>query len=311
MGVGMNILVGSTGFVGSNLNNSFPFDGLYNSKNIEEAFGIHPDLLVYAGVSAKKYMANQFPEQDRNMIDNAINNIKQINPKKLVLISTIDVYNVPYQVDEDTSIELVGLPSYGLHRYYLEQWVEENIEDYSIVRLPGLYGQKIKKNFIYDLIHIIPSMLKESKFMELKEKNSMIEQYYLAQDNGFYKCKYLSKEEEQRLKNYFIEIGFSALNFTDSRGSFQFYNLGYLCKHITIALENHMQKINLATEPVRIEELFEYINGKAFLNEVAKVIPKYDVRTKYATNFDGKKGYVFDKEFILQDIKNFVGGMGV
>jgi len=304
----MNIVVGFTGFVGSNLIRSFQFDGLFNSKNIEEAFGTNPDLLVYAGVRAEKYLSNQFPEQDKYNIENAIHNIKKINPQKLVLISTVDVYKDPYDVDEDTIIEIAGLHPYGLNRYYLERWVQENVEDYCIVRLPGLYGENMKKNFIYDLMHMIPSMLNEAKYMELKERNRIIETYYLLQDNGFYKCKDLSKEEEKFLKNYFVEVGFSALNFTDSRGSFQFYNLRYLWQHINIAMVNHIRKINLATEPVRIDELYEYMKGSAFINEVAKIIPRYDVRTKYSEIIGGKDGYVFDKEFILQDIKNFVEG---
>lgn len=54
----MKSLVGFTGFVGSNLAMSTDFDGLYNSANIEEAYGTNPDLLVYAGVPAQKFIAN-------------------------------------------------------------------------------------------------------------------------------------------------------------------------------------------------------------------------------------------------------------
>ena len=46
----MKILVGNTGFVGSNLSLKTTFDGLFNSKNIEDAFGSEPDILVYFGV---------------------------------------------------------------------------------------------------------------------------------------------------------------------------------------------------------------------------------------------------------------------
>ena len=60
----MKALVGYTGFVGSNINAKGDFDALYNSKNIEEAFGTSPDLLVYAGLRAEKYLANNFPEED-------------------------------------------------------------------------------------------------------------------------------------------------------------------------------------------------------------------------------------------------------
>lgn len=141
-------LVGYTGFVGSNICLSNSFDGLYNSKNISESFGTNPDLLIYAGVRAEKFLANQFPEKDMENIKTAIANIKNINPKKLVLISTIDVYKNPVNVDEDTELEMEGLHPYGANRAYLEKWVQENISDYLIVRLPGLYGENLKKNFI-------------------------------------------------------------------------------------------------------------------------------------------------------------------
>ena len=81
-------LVGYTGFVGSNIYAAGSFDGAYNSKNIEEAYGTNPDLLIYAGLRAEKYLANNAPEKDMELIKQAEDNITKINPKKLVLIST-------------------------------------------------------------------------------------------------------------------------------------------------------------------------------------------------------------------------------
>ena len=147
----MKVLVGYTGFVGSNILKKTKFDMLFNSKNIEEAFGTNPDLLIYSGISAEKFLANKEPEKDYLNVLNAIENIKKINPKKLVLISTIDIYKKPINVDEETIIDTENLQPYGLNRYKLEQWVEENVKDYLIIRLPGLFGKNIKKNFIYDL----------------------------------------------------------------------------------------------------------------------------------------------------------------
>lgn len=307
----MEILVGYTGFVGSNISKSHRFDGLYNSKNIEDAFGSNPDLLVYSGVRAEKFLANKEPEKDMEIIENAIQNIKKINPAKLVLISTIDVYKNAVDVNEDTVIDTKDLHPYGLNRYYLEKWVQENIKDYLIVRLPGLYGENIKKNFIYDMINMIPSMLNEAKFAELNTMENLISKYYFKQDNGFYKCKDINTEERTLLKEYLNIAGFSALNFTDSRGRFQFYNLKYLWDHIQIALENNIRVLNLASEPVTIAELYKYIKEKDFINEFAKIIPSYDFKTNYAHIFNGKNGYIFDKEFILKDIADFVGGKGV
>ena len=212
-------LVGYTGFVGSNLALQSNFDGLYNSKNIKEAYGKNPDLLFYSGVPAQKFIANNDPDKDLNTIDMAINNIKKINPQKLVLISTIDVYANPIDVDEDTKI-WEDNQAYGRNRRLLEKWVEDNIKDYLIVRLPGLYGKNIKKNFIYDLINIVPSMLKEDKYISLVKQNEELKKYYINQGNGFYKCKELSIEEKTKLKEILNILGFSALNFTDSRGIF-------------------------------------------------------------------------------------------
>lgn len=299
-------LVGNTGFVGSNLQNEYTFDELYNSQNIIEAYEKNPDLLVYSGVPAQKFLANKEPKKDFEIIKNAINNIKKINPKEIVLISTIDVYKEPINVDEDTKINTENLQPYGYNRYCLEKWVSENIENHLIVHLPGLYGKNIKKNFIYDLIHVIPSMLTYEKYQELINKDNTIEKYYEKQENGFYKVKQFDKVEENILKEYFNNIGFSALNFTDSRGKFQFYNLKYLWKHIQIARKNNIKVLNLATEPVGVSEIYEYIKNRKFVNEVANSVPNYNFKTKYAKIFEGKDGYIFSKEFILEDIKKFV-----
>ena len=78
---------------------------------------------------------------------------------------------------------------------------------------------------------------------ELVSKDDLIKQYYTLQDNGFYKCKELEKDEQKILKNYFEKIGFSALNFTDSRSIYQFYDLSNLWGHIQKALENGVKKL--------------------------------------------------------------------
>lgn len=302
----MNFLVGYTGFVGSNLQKKFKFDGLYNSENVEDSYYKNPELLVYSGVPAQKFLANKEPEKDLEIIKNAIENIKKINPKEIVLISTIDIYINPVDVDEDTVIDTEGLQPYGYDRYYLEKWVKENINNHLIVHLPGLYGDNIKKNFIYDLINIIPSMLKEEKFKELLKKDDFIKDYYTNQENGFYKLNAIENSQKELLRKYFNKIGFSALNFTDSRGKFQFYNLSYLWEHIEIARKNNLQTLNLATEPVLISEIYEYIKNEKFTNEITTNIPNYDFKTKHDYLFGGNNGYIFDKEFVLKDIKKFV-----
>lgn len=302
----MKSLVGYSGFVGSNLASSTYFDGLFNSKNIADAFNTNPDLLVYAGLPAAKYLANTNANADREAVLNAISNIIQINPKKLVLISTIDVYENPKFVDEDTIIDSTNFLPYGKNRLELENWVRESFDDYLIIRLPGLYGNNLKKNFIYDYIQHIPFMLTDAKLKELAVKDENIFRYYLNQNNGYHRVKELTVYEKSELLIIFKKLNFSALNFTDSRGKYQFYNLKYLWEHIEHALNKKIKILNMATEPISIAELYEYITQNTFDNYLNNNYPEYDMRTKFSNEFNGENGYILMKEFILEDIKCYI-----
>ena len=298
-------LVGYTGFVGSNIYDAGEFDAVYNSKNIEEAFGTNPDLLIYAGLRAEKYLANNAPEKDMELIVQAEENITKIKPKKLVLISTIDVFKVPKDVDEKSVIDTENLHAYGYNRYQLELWVREQYPDALIIRLPGLFGKNIKKNFIYDFVNVVPFMLKEAKFKELAAKDSELKKYYYLQDNGFYKVDVRDNERE-KLKDKFRTLGFSALNFTDSRSVYQFYNLGRLWNDIQEALDAGLTMWHPATEPVSVGELYKYLTGEEFVNELGGTPADYDYKTIYAGLFGGENGYISSKKRILKEIKNFL-----
>lgn len=299
-------IVGYTGFVGSNLCASYQFDFCYNSKNIDQAFGTKPDLLVYSGVRAEMFLANKFPEKDLEIIENAIENIKKIQAKRVVLISSVAVYNQTFDVDENTDINKEESTAYGRNRRILEEWVGQNCSDSLIVRLPGIYGINLKKNFLYDMIHVIPAMLTEAKYQELASQSELIKQNYVMQDNGFAKC--LADEETRcQLKNVFIELGFTALQFTDSRGIFQYFNLNQLWPIIEKALEKDIRLLNIAVEPVTVSEIYSYVkDGEEFVNELNKPVPHFDFKSIYAEEFGGHHGYIQDKQTCLKDMKKFV-----
>lgn len=305
----MNALVGYTGFVGSNIYEAGNFDAVYNSRNIEEAFGTNPDLLIYAGLRAEKYLANNAPEKDMALIDEAYENIEKIGARKLVLISTIDVFKNPRGADENTVIDTDGLHPYGYDRYVLECKVRERYPDALIIRLPGLFGKNIKKNFIYDYINVIPFMLKADKFNELADSDPRLNDYYELQDNGFYKVN-VSESDRDMLKERFFALGFSALNFTDSRSIYQFYDLSRLWSDIQTALEAGLTLWHPATEPVSAAEVYEYLRGIPFVNELNGTPADYDYRTLYASLFEGREGYIRSKAEVLGDIKKFVESYG-
>jgi hypothetical protein len=301
----MEILVGYTGFVGGNIAEKKTFDLLCNSKNISDSFGTNPELLVYSGVPAEMFLANTNPEADKAIIENAIGNIKKINPKRLVLISTIAVLDNPLNADEDVVIDETKLTAYGLNRLYLEKAIVNIIPQSHILRLPALFGNGIKKNFIYDMINILPAMLNQAKYRELSCESKLVADNYQLQDNGFYKLKQ-NPNDIFTLKEEFKRLGFSALNFTDSRSVFQYYNLSNMWKHIQTVILNNIPLFHTAVEPVSASEIYEYVNGQPFENILAKVPFNYDYKTKYSSLFGGKNGYIFDKEQVLEEIKTFV-----
>ena len=291
-----NILVGYSGFVGSNIKKQNNFDGLYNSSNIKDAYATNPDLCVYSAVRAEMFLANHNPEADYKLIEEAIENIKKINPKKIVLISTVAVYDETKFVDEDNIINLDRCLPYGRNRLILEEWVKANIKEHLVLRLPAIYGENLKKNFIYDMINISPGLLKAEKFESLCKVDDYIKDYYLNQNNGYYKCI-----DAKKVKQYFLDIGFSALNFTDSRSTYQFYNLSNLWKDIQIMMNNKIKLANFTTEPINAAEIYEYVFNKRFENEIMGKPFDYDIRTKHF-----ETGYMYNKEEMLKNIKEFI-----
>lgn len=148
-----NALIGHTGFVGGNLLRQGQFDALFNSANIGEIRGRAFDLLVSAGAPAAKWIANREPEKDRAQIEGLVEHVRAVQARSAVLISTIDVYDRPIDVDEDSEPHVSGGCPYGHHRLWLEQCFREQFSELLIVRLPGLFGDGLKKNLVYDLLH--------------------------------------------------------------------------------------------------------------------------------------------------------------
>lgn len=148
-----NALVGFTGFVGSTLLKQATFDSLFRSTNIDEIEGMAFDLVVCAGAPAQKWIANRDPQTDRKTIERLIEKLKTVRCKTFVLISTVDVFNSPVGVDENTVVAEEGLHAYGLHRRLLEKFVASHFPNHLIIRLPGLVGPGLRKNVIFDFLN--------------------------------------------------------------------------------------------------------------------------------------------------------------
>ncbi len=153
-------LIGYTGFVGSNIErmaqkSGFRFSDHYNSQNIGDIKDKKYDLVVSAGTKGVRYLANQNPGADWQGIKNLLDNLVRVAIGHLVLVSTVDVYPNPSGALEDTPIDENDLTqAYGRNRYKMERFMVEHFPSVTVLRCPQLYGPGLKKNFIYDLIHL-------------------------------------------------------------------------------------------------------------------------------------------------------------
>jgi nucleoside-diphosphate-sugar epimerase len=245
----MRALIGSTGFVGSNLLRQCPFEHCYHSTNIDDIRGREYDLIVCAGAPAAKWRANQAPDADRACIGRLCDALRHAWARELVLISTIDVYGRPEGVDED--IAPVEATSYGRHRLELEEFVAAHFLTRTI-RLPALFGPGLKKNAIFDLLH-----------------NNQVEKL-------------------------------------DSRGTFQFYDVGRLWQDIEIARRADLSLVHFATEPTSLAEVAREAFGRAFTNETTAVPARYDFRTRHAHMYGGDNGYLMSSAEVLAALRRFV-----
>ncbi len=303
----MVALAGCKGIVGRNLSASGNIDRGFDSEHIEEAYGLRPELLIYAGLWEKNEKDERIsPAADIARIIEAEQEIWQIGPKKLVLISTVDVFREPKGVDENTEIDTDHMRAYGHGRYLLEKWVRQFRPDALIVRLPAIYGNPLERNFIYDMVNLIPPMLDPEIFRKLVRKAPELRSYYSLRKDGFFWHGELTAEEKGTLRQTFRRLGYTSLNFTDSRSRFQFYPLARLWDDIQIAMRNDVRLWHAVTQPVTAAEICRAVDGEEFDNLLGGTPADYDCRTVYDELFGGCRGYLWEKQKVLRQLVLFV-----
>jgi nucleoside-diphosphate-sugar epimerase len=148
----MRVLIGSTGFVGATLADQVAFDVAVHRPTLESVRGVSADLVVCAGMPAAKWAINQDPVGDRENMLRLMDVVGSMAAERFLLISTIDVYGNPAGVDESVPADLTHPQAYGRHRAVFEAFVRETFPQALILRLPGLFGRRLRKNLVFDLL---------------------------------------------------------------------------------------------------------------------------------------------------------------
>jgi hypothetical protein len=155
----MKVLVGDTGLVGSVLRQSVNFDATFNSTNIHELPIIasmpgRVEELYLACLPATKWLVNQDPAKDLNNILSIVDVLSKVWASKVILISTIDIYQQTNTGADEANWTQFGSLSYGANRLLFEALVRDTLAfNTCIVRLPAVFHPLIKKNILFDLLN--------------------------------------------------------------------------------------------------------------------------------------------------------------
>ena len=306
-------LVGASGFVGSTLKKQRSFSAEFTSSNIEQIASSSYDLVVCAAAPANMWMANRAEQQDADNLERLATCLASADIGRLVLVSTIAVYENPAAGPDEASSAFENVVPYGKNRRELEVAIADRFPRHTILRLPSLFGQGLKKNFLYDLINPAPSYLSAQKWEQMRAVWSeadkvLIERFYhfdpkiemYAYARG---DAYLSGVAEA-IETIFFNCGFVAPMFANSRSEFQYYNLQNIWADIQTAVAHDLPVLNVCSEPMSASHIGKEVAGFSFENSDAPLV-KEDMRTLHADKFGRDGSYLYRETDVLDGMREF------
>jgi hypothetical protein len=294
-------LIGHTGFVGTALLRQTQFEKCYNSVNIAEIEGQAFGTLVCAAAPGSMLEANRAPERDKAAIDALIARLDRVQAERFVLISSIAVLaDFAGGDDEGTTAYQTEL-AYGRHRRALEAFVEERFPGSLVVRLPALFGAGLRKNFLFDLLNPVPSMLAEARHAALRTALGGDLAVWLGAlytpdaATGLLKLDRPALDADPRrwaLEAALDAMGATATQFHHRETTYQYYNTDRLWQDIGIATGAGLTHLHLAPEPLVAADIHLRLTGRPMPETPAR-IHREDMRTRHADLWGAGGPYQF------------------
>jgi nucleoside-diphosphate-sugar epimerase len=101
------------------------------------------------------------------------------------------------------------------------------------------------------------------------------------------------------------------LDRIDSRGSFQFYNVGHLADDLDRACDANITLINVNSVPVTVAEVAAAAFGVEFTNQLETEPASYDVRTLHAHELGANSDYLYSRGSVLDELTEFARTKGL
>lgn len=306
-------IIGHSGFVGGTLVHQHAFGGKFNSKNIDTVGDTACDTVVCAAAPGSMFVANRHPDRDRAAIDALIDQLSKVRARRFVLISSIAVLeDFAAGADENTTAFQQDL-AYGHNRRLLEAFCESHFDNCHVFRLPALFGPGLKKNFLFDLMNPLPSMMPEARHKMLLDqiapdlRDVMAGLYALDTDTGMLglnRVKLNADAHRQALDAAVRAIGMSATQFHNPESTFQYYDMARLWQDINTAISADLRSVHLAVAPVRAADIHSRLLGTNMPDTGAK-LHREDMHTRHAGQWDGKGPYLEDADVVLNKLSAF------
>lgn len=309
-------LLGATGFVGTALRRQTSFDACFHSKNVAEIEGQEFATLVCAAAPGSMLEANTAPERDREQIHGLITRLSKVRAERLILISSIAVLSDFAGQHVESTHDFQETLAYGRHRRELEAFVEDHFDQSLVVRLPALFGRGLRKNFIFDLLNPVPSMLNEAKISELRDELSselseLVGQLYAKDEvTGLLKLDRAALNRDARrgaLDAAVNEHGLSATQFHNPQTTYQYYEIDRLWRDIGIAGEAGLSHLHCACEPLAAKLIHERLTGRE-MPETSARLHKEDMHTEHAQLWGVNGPYLYPAAATLEQLEAFFAG---
>lgn len=306
-------LIGHTGFVGGALLRQAAFVQCYNSANIASISGQSFGTLVCAAAPGSMLEANRTPERDAAQIEGLIAHLEGVRAERFVLISSIAVLADFAGGDDEGTTAFQDTLAYGRHRRRLEAFVEERFARSLIVRLPALFGPGLRKNFLFDLMNPVPSMLPEARHAALvaalpASLAGWVETLYTPDPvTGMLRLDRPALNAAPRraaLEDAVTALGFAATQFHHPDTTYQYYDTRRLWQDIGIALEAGLTHLHLTAEPLTAAAIHQRLTGRAMPDTPAR-LHREDMRTRHADLWGASGPYQFSAAATLDALAAF------